>query len=114
APAFAAGSAVLPLGVDGRPLGAIALAWPEPRVVDDGERRLLDAIARCCAQALDRARLYDGERRARERSGGLLAITGALASTLTPRAVAGVVAPRGLALLGAHAGALALPTSDDG
>ena len=55
----------LPLIADGRVLGALALSFSEPRTFDRRERAYTLAIAAQCALALERARLYDAERRAR-------------------------------------------------
>jgi len=55
----------LPLIVGDRAMGAIGLTLPEGRHVDAGDRALMRALADLYAQALDRARLYDAEQRAR-------------------------------------------------
>jgi PAS domain S-box-containing protein len=57
--------AAVPLVVEGRAIGAIGLSFPAPRLFDEEDTAFLDALARQCAQALDRARLYEVERRAR-------------------------------------------------
>jgi serine phosphatase RsbU (regulator of sigma subunit) len=57
--------AVLPLRVDGRDLGAVVFSFYRPRAFDPEEREFLVAVAALCAQALDRARLYEAERSAR-------------------------------------------------
>jgi serine/threonine-protein kinase RsbW len=54
--------AVVPLP---RQTGAVGVAFAEPRVLDDAERRLLDAIAEELTKALDRAALLERERDAR-------------------------------------------------
>ncbi len=58
-------NAVLPLVVDGRVLGVLGAAFDRPHFFDDDERGLAFAIAQQCAQAIDRARLFDAERAAR-------------------------------------------------
>jgi signal transduction histidine kinase len=55
----------LPLVVDGRALGAFSMSFGEARAFPEHDRRFFATIARHCAQALDRARLFDAERRAR-------------------------------------------------
>ncbi len=55
----------LPLTVDGRTLGAMTLSFAEPRAFDESERAFIELLAQQCAQALDRSRLYEAERRAR-------------------------------------------------
>lgn len=57
--------AVLPLAGGPRQLGLVLLAFGEPRGFDEEERAFLEAFGHQCAQALDRARLYEAERAAR-------------------------------------------------
>ncbi len=59
--------ASVPLAVKGVKLGAISFSFPRIMAFDEGLKRFILAIAAQCAQALDRARLYEDERRARER-----------------------------------------------
>ena len=58
-------AANLPLVVDGRALGAFALAFPEVHAFGSEEQAFLLTVARQCAQALERARLYAAEHTAR-------------------------------------------------
>jgi signal transduction histidine kinase len=55
----------LPLSVDRRVLGGIGFSFSRPRAFDQEERDYLLTLAELCAQALDRARLYEAERKAR-------------------------------------------------
>jgi PAS domain S-box-containing protein len=48
-----------PLVVDGRVIGAMTLAFDGDREFEADDRELLVALARQCAQALERARLYE-------------------------------------------------------
>ncbi|RYZ40789.1 MAG: response regulator [Myxococcaceae bacterium] len=57
--------AAVPLVSGGRVLGALGLGFGDARDFDEAERAFLLTVARQCAQALDRARLYDEERAAR-------------------------------------------------
>jgi signal transduction histidine kinase len=57
--------AVLPLTAGGRVLGAVAIAFGQPRDFDEEERAFLEAFVHQGSQALDRARLYEAERSAR-------------------------------------------------
>lgn len=58
--------AALPLvASDGRALGAIGLTFGEPRAFHVDERRFLRIVSEQCAQAIERAGLYDAEREAR-------------------------------------------------
>ncbi|HEX6533223.1 MAG TPA: ATP-binding protein [Gemmatimonadaceae bacterium] len=55
----------LPLEFQGRVLGTMSFNFPEERAFTDDERALLVAFARQCAQALERARLFEAAQRAR-------------------------------------------------
>lgn len=61
-------TASLPIVLDGRVLGAIALTFVGDRPFDDEERAYLMYLAVHCAQAFDRARLYEGETAARQQA----------------------------------------------
>jgi PAS domain S-box-containing protein len=54
--------AVLPLEVDGRVLGSLAFTFEHERAFTAADRGFLETVARQCAQALERARLYEAER----------------------------------------------------
>lgn len=57
--------AVLPMMVDYRCIGAMALTFDAPRSFTKAERNLAISVAHQCAQALERARLHAAERAAR-------------------------------------------------
>jgi len=57
--------ATLPLVAGGRPIGALGLSFDAPRVLSADERALALSAALLCAQAMERARLFDEEKRAR-------------------------------------------------
>jgi PAS domain S-box-containing protein len=57
--------AVAPLWVEGRPVGGLVLNFADERRFDDDTRAYLLAVGRQSALAMERARLYDAERRAR-------------------------------------------------
>jgi signal transduction histidine kinase len=57
--------AALPLIVEGRTAGVLALGFARPRTFTDEEQTFLLTLAQQCAQALERARLYEAEQRAR-------------------------------------------------
>jgi two-component system nitrate/nitrite sensor histidine kinase NarX len=57
--------AVLPLKVEERSIGAISLTFIEANIFSQEDRTFLLALTRQCAQALERARLYEVERVAR-------------------------------------------------
>jgi signal transduction histidine kinase len=56
----------LPLEIEGRILGGIAFSFADEQRFDDAQRDFLLTLAELSAQALDRARLFEAERRARE------------------------------------------------
>jgi GAF domain-containing protein len=58
--------AAIPLRSGDRPIGAIGLSFDEPRDQTEAETEFLAALAHQCSQALERARLYEAERDARE------------------------------------------------
>ncbi len=57
--------AVLPLWAHGSPIGAISFGFHEPQRFDEAQRAILLTVASFCAQALERARLYEIEHLAR-------------------------------------------------
>jgi PAS domain S-box-containing protein len=58
--------AALPLLLEGRPGGVIVFSHPPPYRYDDDERTFYGAVALYCAQALERARLLDEARAAKD------------------------------------------------
>jgi PAS domain S-box-containing protein len=76
--------AVIPLAIEGRPFGALALSFATRHRFDTEARTFLITAVRQAAQTLDRARLYEGERRARERVSFLAAASNLLAGSLDP------------------------------
>jgi signal transduction histidine kinase len=57
--------AALPLLIGGEAAGALLWTWLRPREFPAPEAALMEAVARLCSQALERARLLEAERRAR-------------------------------------------------
>ncbi|HEU4642912.1 MAG TPA: ATP-binding protein [Gemmatimonadaceae bacterium] len=55
----------VPLEFEGRVLGTVSFNFPDERAFADDERALLVAFGHQCAQALERARLFEAEQRAR-------------------------------------------------
>jgi signal transduction histidine kinase/CheY-like chemotaxis protein len=60
-------AAALPLLVKGRVLGALGLSFGQERSFNEDDRAFFTAVAHACAQAIDRAQLYEEERLANER-----------------------------------------------
>ncbi|MDP9000196.1 MAG: ATP-binding protein, partial [Myxococcota bacterium] len=58
--------AVLPLTVTGRTFGAMGFVYDEPRSFPEAERTQMLALARLCAQAMDRASLLELAQRERQ------------------------------------------------
>ncbi len=58
----------LPLTINERTIGAMAISFHKPQAFKDDERSFLLTMARQCAQALERARLFVSEQRARARA----------------------------------------------
>ncbi len=56
----------VPLIAKGRTIGAIVLGFKEPHEFDANDQALALSLGQQCAQALERASLYESERRARE------------------------------------------------
>ncbi|HEY6827370.1 MAG TPA: GAF domain-containing protein [Gemmatimonadaceae bacterium] len=83
--------AALPLLVEDRILGVMTLTLQGPRVFSEDERRLLRAFADLCAQALERARLYEAEQEARALAERLQEITTVLVQATTLGDVADTV-----------------------
>jgi PAS domain S-box-containing protein len=59
-----AATAVLPLVVAGKTVGTLGLNYEAPQPFDASKRAYLAAVAQQCAQALERARLFEAERAA--------------------------------------------------
>ncbi len=57
--------AILPLVAGGTPFGVMSLGFRVERVLDEADLAFTLALARQCAQALERARLYEAERSSR-------------------------------------------------
>ncbi|GBF05546.1 multi-sensor signal transduction histidine kinase [Deinococcus aerius] len=63
---------LLPLIAEGQPVGVLTLGFLEPREFGDAERTFMLTLAGLLGQALERARLHEEERAARERERALL------------------------------------------
>jgi signal transduction histidine kinase len=57
--------ASIPLAVEGKIIGAMGLSFNHPQTFTADDRNFMLALGRQCAQAMDRARLYEAERLAR-------------------------------------------------
>lgn len=74
--------ALHPLVIAGRPIGMLVVVYGHSRQFDESDRSFVGALARQCAQAIDRARLFEAERRANDRRAFLLEVSRVLASSM--------------------------------
>ncbi|MGH9282644.1 MAG: GAF domain-containing protein, partial [Acidimicrobiales bacterium] len=82
APARNESFAVVPLFIDQRPAGAIALGWYARRSFDDADRGFLTTLGQQAAQALDRAQFHEAEGRRARRQAFLAEASRLLGSSL--------------------------------
>ena len=78
--------AALPLVARGWTFGALGLRFHRAKRLDDDDRAFLVTLAQLCAQALERARLFEAERQARQRAEYLARAGALLAESLNPTA----------------------------
>lgn len=64
-PGHAGAAAAIPLATSGRVLGALGIRFAEPREFAREDVDMLRTVGRVCAEAIERARLFDSEQRAR-------------------------------------------------
>ena len=109
--------AALPLqvmeGTSNRLLGALTVTLPGPHAFTDEERGFLQTFADLCAQALDRARMFDAEAAARVLAERLQVVIAALAGVRTPDEIAQAVGREAREAVGAAVAGLGL-LADDG
>ncbi|MBV9789039.1 MAG: GAF domain-containing protein, partial [Chloroflexi bacterium] len=55
----------IPLETDAQPIGVLSLSFADPQTFSADERTFVLALAQQCAQAIERARLYEAEQQAR-------------------------------------------------
>ncbi len=107
--------ASLPLRVNDRVIGAMTIGFAQPQRFAQADRDFLMVLAHQAALALDRSRLYEAERTARDqaeaaaaRMSRLQSVMSALSQALTPAQVADVIIQQGIAALEAGAGSVAM------
>ncbi|MGZ4150786.1 MAG: SpoIIE family protein phosphatase, partial [Actinomycetota bacterium] len=108
----AAAVLAVPLVVEGEPRGVLGLLFRREHALGKDERRLATTIGHHAAQALERARLYESERRLAERTAEFQRIAVALAAAATPAAIAEVVNAAGLGTLGAVSTSVGMVEAD--
>ncbi|HEV7888028.1 MAG TPA: SpoIIE family protein phosphatase, partial [Acidimicrobiales bacterium] len=74
--------ACVPLVFEGRTAGVISLSFGTTRSFPNEDRRFLEALGAQCAQALERARLYEGARESAQRQSFLADASRLLSSSL--------------------------------
>jgi PAS domain S-box-containing protein len=111
--------AAIPLLQNDLVIGAMGLSFEAEHEFDPADREMMSVLASQCAQAIERARLYQAEHQARQaaerisyRTSRLQAVTAALSGATTPAEVAKVVVEEGTAALGANSGLLFFMTDD--
>jgi PAS domain S-box-containing protein len=112
-------SAHLPLKRGEETFGVLSLSFSQTQTWSKEEQQFALTLADRTAVAYERARLFEEEQRARkqaeetsQRLASLQAVTGHLATALTPADIVKVVLEEGLASLGAKAGTIAVPEGE--
>ncbi len=107
--------AALPMLLDGEPIGALGLTFRDRRTFGEPDADLMTMLAHQCAQALDRATVYERERGAlrqaddaRRRLALLQTLTARLSRALTHAEIAQVVVADAATALGADSGVVLL------
>jgi signal transduction histidine kinase len=113
-------SAAIPLIVDDRIAGVLGIAFDEERELTEAERTFALVLARQCAQALDRTRLFEAERQARAsaelvslRMTRLQEVVASITRALTAGEASEIILRQAIDVLGATVGSVLL-LSDDG
>ncbi|MBK9747225.1 MAG: GAF domain-containing protein [Chloroflexi bacterium] len=112
-------AAYLPLLTEKGVIGGIALAFEQPRVFTLADRKFLLTVVGQCAQALDRARVYEAERQARQaaeltntRLELLHGIAGELVKAQSATEIAAIFLNQALPVIGAFQGSISLLNAD--
>jgi serine phosphatase RsbU (regulator of sigma subunit) len=87
-----AASFTVPLFIESRPIGILNFAWQARRDMNNEERRFILALGDQCAQALDRARMFEAEKRTIQRQRFLADASRVLAESLDFVATAAQIA----------------------
>ncbi len=109
----------IPLLIADSVLGVINLVFDRIHEFTAEEQEFMYVLVQQCAQALDRARLYDEELQQKlalqttlERINSLQKVTVSLAKAATPQEIANIVLMEGMRLLAANGGELAVISED--
>ena len=104
--------AAAPLLAGDELLGVLSVNFRSTKRFSLEDESLLLAIGRQCGQAIERARLFEAERRARERATKLRELASALAAAASPREGADVAALTAVAILGSRKASIGAITAD--
>jgi Osmosensitive K+ channel histidine kinase len=91
----------VPMRVDDQRLGVVGLLFEAESRLSKGERRLATTFAEQAALALERARLFEAERQARDTTERLQALAASLAVVATAKEVLTILVEDGCAVVGA-------------
>jgi serine phosphatase RsbU (regulator of sigma subunit) len=103
----------VPLIVRDQVVGALGFTREESLALTPDERRLVETLAGLAAQALERASLYEADRRARQQAEGLQRVSSAVSIAVTMHDVAEAVASEALAVLSASGVTVVLSRAED-
>ncbi|MDX1995058.1 MAG: GAF domain-containing protein [bacterium] len=113
-------AAALPLIVQGRTIGAFGLTFTAERVFEEAERAFIISVAQHCAQAIDRAQVYEAEAKAHQEARKsadyvrrLQRVSTALAAALTIEQVGKIIVDQGIEVSNALTGSFQLLVDDD-
>jgi PAS domain S-box-containing protein len=106
-------ASLLAIPVPGEGSGIVLVLFRDAREFARDDLELAQQVAGAARGALDRSRLFEGERTARSLSQQLARTGSLLATELDPDAVLGAVVEEAMALLGADAAALAALEGDE-
>jgi GAF domain-containing protein/anti-sigma regulatory factor (Ser/Thr protein kinase) len=93
-------------------LGVIGVSFDHARRFTPEDESLLLAIGRQCGQAIERVRLFEAERRDRERAIQLRELASSLAAASTPGEIADIASERVYPLLGGRTGIVGAVSMD--
>ncbi|GEM_PF-3058125 len=109
------GGAYVPLHIGKTVIGVLYMGSPADAPIADPQKDMLLSIASYCAQALERARLFESERQAREdiertlsRIQQLQQTTAALSRAVTPLEIGRILLEQGARYLGTQSGTIYL------
>ena len=105
-------SATVPLIAGDRVLGALTYRFADGQPLAPAVRSFVAALGNQCAQAIDRALLFEAENAARLRAEQLADISARLAVAADPEHVNDITAEAGTQMLGAAAAAVVLGDGD--